>query len=66
MSKKLQIPKTAGFYKAKVQGAWEPVSVFQHSKKEMGVILVGDTFVHTGEKIEETIEEFGEKIDFPE
>jgi hypothetical protein len=63
---KLKLPKVAGFYKAKVQGAWEPVSFFKHDKKNTGVILVGDRTVYTGNKIADMVEEFGEKIDFPE
>ena len=63
---KLILPKEAGFYKAKVQGAWEPVSFFKFSKKDFGVILIGQQKELKGKKIDENISEFGDKIEFPE
>lgn len=63
---KLLLPKKDGFYKAKVQGAWEPVSVFSISKKKIGVILIGQDRILSKAEINKEIEEFGGMIVMPE
>jgi hypothetical protein len=53
-------PKLEGFYWAKVQGSWEPVSVFKN-----GIILIGSDEILDDDKIKKIIDEFGDRLTPP-